>query len=57
MLALILSAWVAACAALGYGLLKRGRYPLNVYGLLLCNAVMLLGVFWMFPLLRAFLGC
>jgi hypothetical protein len=56
MLAFLMCAWIALFAGLEYGMLKKLRYPLNVYGIFCCNGLMLMGAFWIYPLLRGYLG-
>lgn len=56
MLVLAVAAWIVAVASLGYGILKTWRYPFNVVGLVGCSGLLLLGLFWWFPLLRDRLG-
>lgn len=53
---LFLGGWLLLFAGLGYTFLKKVRYPLNVYGIFFCNALMLIGLFWVFPLVRDGLG-
>lgn len=53
---LALCAWILLSVGLGYAVLKKVRYPFNVYGIFLCNGLMLIGVFQIFPLVRDLLG-